>query len=218
MDIQSVTKAVKKNIGEAVDAVSDKWSNMGKGTKIAMATVAGGVTIITAPFIVAAASGVSIVSALAILGGGAIAAGGFGVAGGIIVTAGGATLAATIAGVVTSKFADDPELIALKNQYAALEDRVKVQFAVMDKITKEAFEGTPLAGVSREQQLALKTNCKHAYESYVKAADKVAELSKKLEKSGKYDSAEVRKITAQIEIASDEMSEVAETLRSYGLI
>ncbi len=67
MDIQSVTKAVKKNIGEAIDTVSDKWSNMGKGTKIAMATVAGGVTIITAPFIVAAASGVSIVSALAIL-------------------------------------------------------------------------------------------------------------------------------------------------------
>lgn len=218
MDIQNVTDKIKKNIGDAIDAVSEKWSNTGKGTKIAMAAVAGGAVAITAPFIVAAASGVSIISALAILGGGAIAAGGFGVAGGIIVTAGGATLAATIAGVVTNKFADDPELIALKNQYAALEDRVKAQFAVMEKITKEAFDGTPLAVVSREQQLALKTNCKHAYESYVKAADKVAALTKKLEESGSYDSADVRKITAQIEIANDEMNEVAENLRSYGLL
>ena len=209
---------IKQTLTDAMESVSDKWSNLGKGTKIAIAAVGGGVAMISAPFIVAAASGVSIISALAILGGGAIAAGGFGVAGGIIVTAGGATLAATIAGVITNKFADDPELIALKNQYAALEDRVKAQFAVMEKITKEAFEGTPLAGVSRERQLSIKTNCKHAYESYVKAADKVAELTKKLEESGKYDSAEVRKITAQIEIASDELNEVADTLRSYGLM
>ena len=209
---------IKQTLTDTMDSISDKWSNLGKGTKIAIAAVGSGAAIISAPFIVAAASGVSIISALAILGGGAIAAGGFGVAGGIIVTAGGATLAATIAGVVTNKFADDPELVALKNQYAALEDRVKVQFAVMEKITKEAFEGTPLASVSREQQLFIKANCKHAYESYVKAADKVAGLTKKLEESGTYDSAEVRKITAQIEIASDELGEVAETLRSYGLM
>ena len=196
--------------------VVKKWSNLDKGTKVAAAVVAGGVTVIAAPFVVSAATGASIVSALAILGGGALAAGGFGVMGGIIVTAGGATIAGAIAGVVTSKFADDPELIAMSKQYAALEKRVKVQFAVMERIMNKDFSA---GSMTENDRAALSSKCKHAYASYEKAAEAAAGLLKKLEKgSGKYKSKDVHKAQAMIDVALDELKEVGGQLRSYGLI
>ena len=198
------------------NAIVKKWSKLDKGTKVAVAVVAGGAAVITAPFLISAGAGVSIVSALAILGGGTLAAGGFGVAGGIIVTAGGATIAGTIAGIVTSKFADDPELVAMSKQYAALEKRVKVQFAAMERIMKKDFSADNMTDDDRG---ALRERCKHAYASYGKAAEAAAGLLKKLEKgSGKYKSKDVRSALAMIEVASDELKEVRGQLRDYGLI
>ena len=225
MDYDTIKKSITnaaQSVGDAiVDAAKkpvDMWNDAGKGTKIGVVAAAGGLTIISAPFIVAAAGGMSIVSALAVLGGGALSAGGFGVAGGIIVTAGGATIAATVGGVITNKFADDPELIALKNNYAALEERVKVQFAVMDKITKGEFSIKGSGSISEETKASIRANCKHAYESYGKATEKVVALMKKLEKSGKYDSKELRKITALVEVADDELQSVSTELKNYKLI
>lgn len=215
----SVCDAASKigdNVVDAKDAVVKKWNNLDKGTKVGAAVVAGGAVAITVPFLVAAGAGVSIVSALAILGGGTLAAGGFGVMGGIIVTAGGATIAGAIAGVVTSKFADDPELVAMSKQYAALEKRVKVQFAAMERIMKKDFRA---GSMSDDERVMLRTNCKHAYACYGRAAEKAAGLLKKLEKgSGKYNSEDVRKTLAMIEVASDELKEVRGQLRDYGLI
>ena len=225
MDYKSIKKSVMdaaQSVGDViVDAARkpvDMWNDAGKGTKIGVVAAASGLAIISAPFIVAAAGGMSIVSALAVLGGGTLAAGGFGVAGGIIVTAGGASLAAAIGGVITNKFADDPELVALKNNYAALEDRVRTQFAVMEKISKGEFGAKASGAMDEEMKASLKANCKHAYETYAKASEKVATLMKDLEKSGKYDSKELRKISALIEVADDEIRSVGDQLKDCEII
>ena len=130
----------------------------------------------------------------------------------------GASLAAAIGGVINNKFADDPELVALKNNYAALEDRVRTQFAVMEKISKGEFGAKASGAMDEEMKASLKANCKHAYETYAKASEKVATLMKDLEKSGKYDSKELRKISALIEVADDEIRSVGDQLKDCEII
>ena len=119
---------------------------------------------------------------------------------------------------IADKFANDPELIALKNNYAALEERVKVQFAVMDKITNGEFteDGTN-AMTEKEKRLVLK-NYNSAYKSYINVSEKVTSLVNELEKSGKYDVKKLHRIISLIGEADNKLQSVSAELKNYELI
>ena len=184
-----------------IKAVGNKWTSMSKWKKVGTVAVASGAVVVAAPFVVAAASGCSIVSALAILGGGALSAGGFGVAGGIVVTAGGAAISAALGGVVTSKFASDPELVALKDNFAKMEKRVATLTVAVERILRNNTE-------SKARQDELKQRWDLAYKRYTKLAGEANDLTNRLNKSGKYEGAEVRKMLAEIQLVGELLDDV----------
>lgn len=184
-----------------IKAVGNKWTSMSKWKKVVVVAGAGGVVVVLAPFAVAAASGCSIVSALATIGGGAVAAGGLGVKGGIVLVAGGAAAAAAGGGAVASKFASDPELVALKDNFAKMEKRVATLTVAVERILKDNTE-------SKVRQDEINQRWSLACKRYAKLADEANDFKIRLTKSGKYKGAEVRRMLAEIQLVGELLDNV----------
>jgi ribosomal protein L24 len=182
----TLTKASEdtwKYVNEAPEIAKQKYANLPKSQKmLAISAMAGG-AIISIPFLLAIGP-MSIVSALATLGLGALSTGGFGVAGGIIVTAGGATLAASLAGVVSHKLIDDPEVTELINSYIRFEEIIKQNFKTME---------------NHQEKYKL------LYEKYAESANYVAELQGQLQSGDHYDISVVRDQNQRVKFAIEDL-------------
>jgi len=172
------------HVKEAPDVAVERYKKLDKSKKVmAISAMAGG-AVVSIPFIIAMGP-VSIVGALVTLGLGSLAVGGYGVAGGIVVTAGGAALSATLAGLMANKMIKDPEVEQLIENYKRLEQIIRENFVVME----------------RHQQ-----DFRQLYIRYGEIAKFMSALEEKIGKDEKYDLKQIREEDYYIKFLIDDFN------------